>query len=86
MGPEHGIGPLAGWLLSKKLLAFSSRRILSYTVRYRYNAANFLTNSHKKLFGVSFVDSASDWYSAKVAVIIYVMSYNNGQRYNGTRL
>ena len=35
---------------------------------------------------MSFVDPASDWYSASVPVIIYVISYNNGPRYNGTRL
>ena len=36
--------------------------------------------------GVSFVNPASDWYSALVPVIIYVISYNIGQRYNDTRL
>ena len=35
---------------------------------------------------VSFVDPASDWYSASVPVIIYVISYNIGLHYNGTRL
>ena len=37
-------------------------------------------------YGVSFVDPASDWYSASVPVIIYVIHYNIGPRYNGTRL
>ena len=37
-------------------------------------------------YGVYFVNPASDWYSASVLVIIYVISYNIGSRYNGTRL
>ena len=35
---------------------------------------------------MSFVDPASSWYHALVPVIIYVISYNIGPRYNGTRL
>ena len=34
-------------------------------------------------YGVSFVDSASDWYSASVPLIIHVMSYNTGPCFNG---
>ena len=37
-------------------------------------------------YGVYFVNAASDWYSASVPVIIYVISYDSGARYNGTRL
>ena len=60
-----------------------------------YKAINFLIHIHKKTphsspvrvrYGVSFVDPGSDWYSASVPVIIYVISYNIGPRYNGTRL
>ena len=40
----------------------------------------------KARYGVSFVDPASDWYSASVPVIIYVLSYNIGPRYNGIHL
>ena len=65
----------------------------SNTVQCRYNSANFLTNIHKRFslpfrvrYGVSFVDPASDWHSASVPVIIYVISYNIGQRYYGTPL
>ena len=59
----------------------------------RYNVVNFVTNVHKihpiawplgRGMGVSFVYLASDWYSASVPVIIYVISYNFGLRYNGT--
>ena len=37
-------------------------------------------------YGVSFVDSQSDSYSASVPVIIHVISYNIGPHYNGIRL
>ena len=40
-------------------------------------------------YGLSFVDSASDWYPASVVAIIYAISYYFGPRYNhdnGTRL
>ena len=35
-------------------------------------------------YGMSFVDLASDWYSASVPVIIFVISYNIGPCYKGT--
>ena len=60
------------------------------TVHCRYNTVNFLTNIHKihpiARPLVSFVDPASDWYSASVPVIIYVISYNFGPHDNDTRL
>ena len=37
-------------------------------------------------YGCLFVDLASDWYSASVPVVIYVISYNIGLRYNSTWL
>ena len=37
-------------------------------------------------YGKSFVDSASDWYSASVSVIIYVIYYNIGPHYKGNWL
>ena len=37
-------------------------------------------------YEVHFVDSASDLYSASVTLIVYVISYNIGPRYNGTWL
>ena len=61
----------------------------------RYNVVNFLTNIHKRhpiprpvraRYGVSFVDPASDCYCVPVSVVIYVLSYNIGPRYNGTAL
>ena len=42
------------------------------------------TSPVKARYGVSFVDPASDWYSASVLQIIYVISYNTGLCYNGT--
>ena len=61
------------------------------TVRCCYNAVGFVTNIHKihpiaLRYGVSFVVPASDWYSASISIIINVISYNIGPRYNGTRL
>ena len=35
---------------------------------------------------MSFLDPVSDWYSASVPVISYVIYYTIGPRYNGTRL
>ena len=35
---------------------------------------------------MSFVDTASEWYSAWVSAIIYIISYYIGARYNGTWL
>ena len=66
-----------------------------HTVRCRYNAVNFITYIHKKTphgspvrarYGVSFVDSASDWYYVSVPAIINAKSYHIGPRHNGTRL
>ena len=37
-------------------------------------------------YGCLIVDPASDWYFAPVSVIINVISYNIGLRYNGTQL
>ena len=60
-----------------------------------YNAVNFHTNIQKiphslsirARHGVSFVDWASDLYSAPVpTVIVYAKSDYIGRRYNGTRL
>ena len=55
---------------------------------------NFLTNIHKRdliasLLGqgmVSVLDPASDGYPAWLPVIIYEISYNNGQHYNSPQL
>ena len=37
-------------------------------------------------YGAYFVDLASDWYSASVSLIIYVIPYKIGSHYNDTRL
>ena len=36
-------------------------------------------------YEMSFVDPASDWYSALIPVIIDVIPYNIGSRYNGAQ-
>ena len=61
------------------------------TVPCRYNAVNFYTKIHKRhptseRYGMFFVDPTSDWCSASVLAIIYVISYNTGPCYNGTQL
>ena len=61
------------------------------TVRCRDNAVNFLTNFNERHpiarpLGLLSVDPASAWFSDPVSLIIYVISYNIGPRYNGTRL
>ena len=67
---------------------------LDSTVRCRYNVVSFLTNIHKKAphsslagarYGVTFVCSPSDWYSASVPAISCAISYHIGPHYNGTR-
>ena len=70
--------------------------ICYYTVWCRNNTVNFPTNIHKRQtphgspvrarYGVSFVDLASDWYSASVPVIIYVIPCNIRLCYNGSWL
>ena len=42
--------------------------------------------AHWVRYGASFVDPASDWYSASVPVNISLISYNIGPHYNGTWL
>ena len=70
--------------------------IPTHTVRCRYNAVTFLTNIHKRhpiarpsgqgMGWVSYVDPVSDRFSASVPLSIYVISYNIGPQYSGTRL
>ena len=64
-------------------------------MRCRYNAVDFLNKYSQKTpysspvwarYGVSFVDTASEWYSAWFSAIIYIISYYIGARYNGTWL
>ena len=66
-----------------------------YTVRCHYSTVNFLTSIHRGHhiacplrwgMGVSFVDSASDWYFASVPAIIYATSDYIGLPYNGIQL
>ena len=54
------------------IIGSSSPPEFTDTMRYRYNAVNFLGNIHKRRasYGVSIVDPASDWYSAAVSVFM----------------
>ena len=53
---------------------------------YKYSQKTPHSSPVRASYGVSFEDPASDWYSAAVPVITYVISYNTGPRYNSTRL
>ena len=48
---------------------------------HKYSQNTPLSSPVRVRYGVSFVDPASDWYSASVAVIIFVTSYNITSRY-----
>ena len=50
---------------------------------HKYSQTTPPSSPVRARYGVSFVDPASDWYSASVPVIIHVISYNTGSRYNG---
>ena len=82
---------LMPWDIQNQAISYHSE-LLTYTVQCRYNAVNFLINIHKShpiarpWLWSFFVNPASDWYSASVPVIIYVIFYNIRQHYNITRL
>ena len=67
---------------------------IAYTLRCRYNAVHFLKKLRKvphsspvrAKYGVSFVGSAPDWYSASVPAMMYAICWYIGPRYNATRL
>ena len=64
-----------------------SKRREEHTVRCHYNGLFSHRYSQKTPHSSpvrSFVDSASDWYSASVPAIIYAISYCFGRRYSGT--
>ena len=62
------------------------------TVRCRYNSVNFLQISHNispsgaGYYGVSVVNTNSDFCSASLIRMLYAVSCCTGPRYNGTRL
>ena len=73
----------------------STKQDIRHTVWCRYNALSFLKNIHKRhpiacpfgaSYEVSFVDPASDWYSAWVPAILYTISYYIGPNYNDIQL
>ena len=96
-----GISYSPRWLLIVQSMKTQSTTVsmvahaIRHTVRRRYKVVNFLTNIHKNTphsspvkarYGVYFVDSTSDWYSASIPAMIYVVAYFIGPRYNSTRL
>ena len=91
---DHGVPSENQQILPLKILWEKQFCKMSFSWMYAastrlYSAVpvNFLTNIRDRARnGVSFVDPASNWYSASVPLITYEMSYTTGQRYNGTRL
>ena len=66
-----------------------------WTVRCRYNAANFLQNPYKNTshsspvratYGMNFLGSNSNLYSISVTAVTYSISCHIGTHYNGTPL
>ena len=50
---------------------------------HKYSQETSHSSPVRASYGVFFVDPASDWYSATVPVIVYVITCNIGSRYNG---
>ena len=53
---------------------------------HRYSQKTPYSLPVRARYGVSFLDSTSDWYSASVPAIIYAIFYYFGMHYNGTWL
>ena len=56
------------------------------TFFHKYPQRTLHSSPGRARYGVSFVDSASVWYSTSVPAVIYAMSCYIGSRYNGTWL
>ena len=60
-------------------------------MRCRYSTVDFLQNHHKRFssrasYGLSFVGSNLDSYSAPATAVMYIISCYTGPRYNGAQL
>ena len=53
---------------------------------YKYSQNTPHSSPVRARYRVSFMNLASDWYSASVPIIMYAISYYFSPRYNGTRL
>ena len=92
---KHLAYRIESYFTTSKILDYHYQSVYIYTVGCCYNAINCVTNINKRHpiarpLGWwdmrSFVDPEFDWYSASVPVIIYVISWNTGLRYNGIQL
>ena len=60
--------------------------VITRLISHKYSQNIPYSSPVRARYVVSFLNPASHWYCASVPVIIYVISYNFGLRYNGTRL
>ena len=60
--------------------------VLTPSISHKYSRKTPNSSPVRARYGVSVMNPASDWYSASVYAIIYVISYNIWPRYNGTLL
>ena len=81
------------WLLAHIKLGYTDLgeqiqcgAFITRSIFHKYSQKKPYSSPVRARYGVSFVDPASDWYSASVAVIIYIIYCYIGPRYNGTRL
>ena len=58
--------------------------IITHQFSHKYSQPTPHSSPIRVSYGMSLVDSASDWYSASVPAIIYAKSYCIGLYYNGT--
>ena len=71
------------------LTDISRERQCLYIINYHYKniaADEMAMQANRPRYGMSFVDPASDRYSASIPVIINAIDYNIWPRYNDTRL
>ena len=74
------------WLQRTIVLQCSTVPLWRGLSSHKYSQKTPRSSPVRARYGVALVAPASDWYSAALLVIIYVISYNIGPRDNGTRL
>ena len=96
LGPGNAYNIFLSFFHTDKFVIFNYRHIALVFKQLQYGAvitrsifSDIFTKDSLPIrarYGLCFVDPASDWHSASVPVIIYVISYNIGPHYNNTRL
>ena len=78
---------LFGVLSTSNMQCIELNKSIKYSqFSHKYSQNTPHNSPIRSRYGVSFVGPASYRCSVSVSVIIYVISYNNGPRYNSTRL